>query len=77
MTIEPLTAQPGAKAAQRKLLIAIAIIFVLKLVVYLLVIPAYSKQLDRCGALVRPTITTSSPTTSGTVMATDSRRIRL
>ncbi len=45
MATEPLTSQPGGKAAQRKLLIAIAIIFVLKLVVYLLVIPAYSQQL--------------------------------
>ncbi|MGA8706163.1 MAG: glycosyltransferase family 39 protein [Steroidobacteraceae bacterium] len=45
MTIEPLTSRPGGEAAQRKLLIAIAIVFVLKLVVYLLVIPAYSQQL--------------------------------
>ncbi len=44
MTIEPLTSPPGGEAAERKLLIAIAIV-VLKLVVYLLVIPAYSQQL--------------------------------
>lgn len=40
-----MTIEPGGDAAQRKLLLAILAIFILKLVLYLLVIPAYSEQL--------------------------------